>query len=75
MNKTYSVNAVSTETLETVAVSSFSYPKASASLIAALEYVEYLISHGFHASVSCDGEVLDCYHCTMNIQETTCALV
>ena len=76
MNKTYCVNVISPETLETIAVGSFSYPnKASASLRAALEYVEYLITHGFHASVSCDGEVLDSYHCVKNIQETTCALV
>jgi hypothetical protein len=75
MNKTYCVNVISPETLDTVAVGSFSYPKASASLLAALEYVEYLITHGFHASVSCGDEVLDYYHCVKNIQETTCALV
>jgi hypothetical protein len=60
MNKTYSVTAVNTN-LEAVAKATFAKPDARESYTAAMDYVEYLVNHGFNAVVSCDGDELDRY--------------
>ena len=60
MNKTYSVTAINTN-LEAVAKATFANADARESYTAAMEYVEYLVNHGFNAVVSCDGEELDRY--------------
>ena len=60
MNKTYSVTAVNTN-LEAVAKATFANTSARQSYAAAMEYVEYLVNHGFNAIVFCDGEELGRY--------------
>jgi hypothetical protein len=60
MNKTYSVTAVNTN-LEAVAKATFAKPDARESYTAAMDYVEYLVNHGFNAVVSCDGEEIGRY--------------
>jgi len=60
MNKTYSVTAINTN-LEAIAKATFANADARESYTAAMEYVEYLVNHGFNAVVSCDGEELDRY--------------
>ena len=60
MNKTYSVTAVNTN-LEAVAKATFAKTDARESYTAAMDYVEYLVNHGFNAVVSCDGEEIGRY--------------
>jgi hypothetical protein len=74
MNKTYSVTAVNTN-LEAIAKATFANADARESYTAAMEYVEYLVNHGFNAVVSCDGEELASYKCIANKVEETLELV
>ena len=60
MNKTYSVRAVNTN-LEAIALATFAKTDARESYTAAMDYVEYLVNHGFNAIVFCDGEELGRY--------------
>jgi hypothetical protein len=62
MKKIYSV-AVINKNFEIVANAKFSSNSAQKSLATAMEYVEYLVNCGFHAVVSCNGEIVNEYAC------------
>ena len=73
MNKTYSVIVIGAN-MNAVATASFTCRNARESYTEAMEYVEYLVNHGFRAIILCNGEELDRYECLDNKTEETLVL-
>ncbi len=68
-NNSFSVVAIETKTLVKIAKASFATSNARENYKSAMEYVEYLVSNGFDAIISCNGEELDRYLCVDNKTE------